>query len=107
MPDPFATLIDAIADAVAERVLAKLAERLPQQNEAPRPQQAAPLLFSESQAAELLNISVRSLFAERKAGRISFRKSGERILYSREDVEAYIAGIRRVEQPAELKLTGT
>jgi lipopolysaccharide export LptBFGC system permease protein LptF len=51
--------------------------------------------FTDREAASFLRISQVTLWRERKAGRISFRRVASKILYTREDLESYLNGNKR------------
>lgn len=50
----------------------------------------APLAYAPKAAAQQLGISVRALYGEMKAGRISARKYGRRTLISAGDLKAWL-----------------
>ena len=47
-------------------------------------------LFTNKEASEYLRISQVTLWRERKAGRITFRRVASKIVYLREDLETYL-----------------
>lgn len=52
----------------------------------------ARLLLTESQTADMLSVCPRTLFALRKAGRITASKIGARVLYHIDEVKRFAAG---------------
>lgn len=48
-------------------------------------------VLTTKQVCEILNISPVTLWRERKAGRISFRRVASKIRFLREDIESYLA----------------
>jgi predicted site-specific integrase-resolvase len=48
------------------------------------------LLFTDKEASELLRISQVTLWRERRKGRITFRRVASKIVYLKEDLEAYL-----------------
>jgi predicted site-specific integrase-resolvase len=53
------------------------------------------LLFDRIETAQMLNISPVTLFREMKAGRISYRRVGDKPLWTLEDIQEYIASRKR------------
>lgn len=47
-------------------------------------------VFTDREAADFLRMSQVKLWRERKAGRISFRRLGGQLAYTRDDLEAYL-----------------
>ena len=47
-------------------------------------------VFTDEEAASALHISRIKLWDERKKGRISFRRAGRRLLYTRQDLVEYL-----------------
>lgn len=47
-------------------------------------------LFTDKEAAEFLRISQVTLWRERKAGKISFRRIASKIVYLKQDIEEYL-----------------
>lgn len=54
-------------------------------------------VYTDREAAKFLRMSQIKLWRERKAGRISFRRLGGQLAYTRNDLEAYLD---RCLQPA-------
>lgn len=52
-------------------------------------------LFTDKEASEFLRISQVTLWRERKAGNISFRRLSSKIVYTREDLESYLERSKR------------
>jgi hypothetical protein len=52
-------------------------------------------IFTDKEAAAYLRISQVTLWRERKAGRISFRRVASKIIYLTEDLEAYLERNKR------------
>lgn len=57
-------------------------------------------VYTDREAAEFLRMSQIKLWRERKAGKISFRRLGGQLAYTRHDLEAYLD---RCLQPAVTK----
>ena len=64
---------------------------------------SVPALLTEAEAAEALSLCTRTLRKERNAGRLSWVQVGRKILYSPDDLRAYIDAQRR--QASERKPT--
>ncbi len=47
-------------------------------------------LFTDKEAAEYLRISQVTLWRERKAGKITFRRIASKIIYLKQDIEEYL-----------------
>jgi hypothetical protein len=47
-------------------------------------------IFTDKEASDYLRISQVTLWRERKAGKITFRRVSSKIVYLREDLEAYL-----------------
>ncbi len=47
-------------------------------------------IFTTSEAAKFLRTSAITLWRERKAGKITFRRVASKIVYLREDLDAYL-----------------
>jgi len=52
-------------------------------------------LYTDKEASEFLRISQVTLWRERKAGKISFRRLSSKIVYTREDLESYVERAKR------------
>jgi predicted site-specific integrase-resolvase len=52
-------------------------------------------IYTDKEAADYLRISQVTLWRERKAGRISFRRVASKIIYLTEDLEAYLERNKR------------
>lgn len=69
-----------------------------------KPDLSQKLLLTEKEAAEMLSVSIRTLYSLRKSGRIPYVKFGKggRPRYWRKDLEKFIEENRCV-QPVETK----
>ena len=47
-------------------------------------------VFTDKEASEYLRISQVTLWRERRRGRITFRRAASKIVYLREDLDAYL-----------------
>jgi hypothetical protein len=47
-------------------------------------------IFTDKEASDFLRISQVTLWRERRAGKITFRRVASKIVYLREDLEAYL-----------------
>ena len=47
-------------------------------------------IFTNSEACKFLRLSATTLWRERKSGKITFRRIASKIVYLREDLEAYL-----------------
>ncbi len=52
-------------------------------------------LFTDKEAAEYLRISQVTLWRERKAGKISFRRAASKIIYTHDDLLDYLERNKR------------
>ncbi len=52
-------------------------------------------LLTDREAAEYLRISQITLWRERKAGRIAFRRASSKLIYTRADLEDYLQRNKR------------
>ena len=52
-------------------------------------------LFTDKEAAKFLRISQVTLWRERKAGKITFRRVASKIVYLKEDLENYLEQNKR------------
>lgn len=52
-------------------------------------------IFTDKEASELLRLSQVSLWRLRKAGKITFRRVSTKIVYLREDLEAFLESNKR------------
>jgi hypothetical protein len=52
-------------------------------------------IFTDKEASEYLRISQVTLWRERKAGKITFRRVASKIIYLREDLENYLEQNKR------------
>ncbi len=52
-------------------------------------------LLTDKEAAKYLRISQITLWRERKAGRIAFRRASSKLIYKREDLENYLERNKR------------
>jgi excisionase family DNA binding protein len=52
-------------------------------------------IFTTKEASRFLNISAVTLWRERRAGNISFRRAASKILFTREDIEEYLQRNKR------------
>ena len=59
-----------------------------------------PLLVSEREAGRLLGVTSRTVFSQRKSGQLPAIKIGSRVLYSRDDLAAFVAKKRQIATPA-------
>ncbi len=55
-------------------------------------------IFTDKEAAEYLRISQVTLWRERKARKITFRRAASKIIYTREDLLNYLEQNKRGEQ---------
>jgi excisionase family DNA binding protein len=65
----------------------------------PSPPPEGAILLTYPEAALMLRCSVSHVYREVAAGRLAYRKSGRKAFIHREDLERYVAEIRRVERP--------
>ena len=47
-------------------------------------------IYTDKEASDFLRISQITLWRERKAGKITFRRVASKIIYLREDIETYL-----------------
>jgi len=66
-------------------------DSLNQKNEAIKARE----IFTDKEASAYLRCSQVTLWRERKAGKISFRRIASKIFYTREDLESYIERAKR------------
>lgn len=76
-PNEISALVDGIAKSVTDRLAITATD--------------TPIAYGERDAARLLGISQRTLYGLRIAGEIRATKVGTRVLYSREDLLAYLS----------------
>jgi excisionase family DNA binding protein len=60
------------------------------------PATAPPLLVSEREAGRLLGVTARTVYELRKSGELAAVRIGARVLYSRNDLTAFIASRRQI-----------
>jgi hypothetical protein len=59
-----------------------------------------PKLFTNAEASKILRLSEVSLWRERKAGRLGFRRCAGKILYTEEDLNVYLDSMKMSPDPA-------
>ncbi len=52
-------------------------------------------IYTDREAAEYLRIGQTTLWRLRKAGKISFRRAASKIIYTHNDLEAYLNSTKR------------
>ncbi len=52
-------------------------------------------IYTDKEASDFLRISQTTLWRERKSGKITFRRVASKIVYLREDLDAYLNRNRR------------
>ncbi|HEV7646108.1 MAG TPA: helix-turn-helix domain-containing protein [Pyrinomonadaceae bacterium] len=52
-------------------------------------------IYTDKEASDFLRISQTTLWRERKGGKITFRRVASKIVYLREDLDAYLNRNRR------------
>ncbi len=80
-------LVDEIANRLVDRVVAKLADHLGQQETTP-----GRMAFSEAEASELLGVEPHVLREQRRLGRIEHSRIGRRIAYTPEQLADFLEG---------------
>jgi lipopolysaccharide export LptBFGC system permease protein LptF len=55
-------------------------------------------IFTDKEASDYLRISQVTLWRERKAGKITFRRAASKIIYTREDLLNYLEQNKRGDQ---------
>lgn len=58
-------------------------------------------LFTTKETAEILRISPITLWRERKAGRIGFRRAASKIVFTQDDIENYLETNKRATFAAQ------
>jgi len=58
------------------------------------------MLISQRETARLLGVTDRTVFSLRKSGELPFIKLGSRVLFSRDDLAAFVAKKRQIATPA-------
>lgn len=53
-------------------------------------------IYTDKEASDYLRISQITLWRERKAGKITFRRAASKIIYLQEDLDAYLEKNKRV-----------
>jgi excisionase family DNA binding protein len=51
--------------------------------------------FTTAELADLLGVATHTVKRQKRAGRLAFHKVGRRVLFRRDDVEAFLAACRR------------
>jgi len=52
-------------------------------------------IFTSKEAGRFLNISTVTLWRERRAGKISFRRCASKVIFTREDIQEYLQRNKR------------
>lgn len=52
-------------------------------------------LFTDKEASEMLRISKVTLWRIRKKGKIEFRRIGEKVFYTKQDIDNYLENQKR------------
>ncbi len=52
-------------------------------------------IYTDKEASDYLRISQITLWRERKAGRIAFRRASSKLIYTRQDLEDYLQRNKR------------
>jgi excisionase family DNA binding protein len=87
---PFGLLLDEAIERLAERVADLLEERA-----RPRLGNAAPVLLSVTEAAEMLRCKPQRVYDLRSAGRLPRTTEGGRAVVRRSDLERLVAEVER------------
>ncbi len=78
-------IIDALADAVAQRIIAQLATQ--------RGADVFPRLMDASQAAKYLGRSKQAIYHMANQGKIPCKRDGSRLFFDRVELDAWIANM--------------